>query len=899
MKRCLAMLITLALVVSAVTFSAYAAELPLSDIQGTKYEDAAGLLYNLGIIAGYDDGTFKPDRQVSRGEICAIIARTTGISNMSSPANGKFTDLDNSIYRDAVENLAASGVVDGFGDGTFRPNEPVNTEQAIKMVVCAIGYDVFLGNEAWPQNYYNVALSHNMLKNIASSVGKPMARGEIAILIANTLEVDALDETKMYNGTIAFKDEDVLKSMLDIEMVTGTFTANENANVTGGGLKGQGIVEITTSKEKITANSGVLDSYADIGKKGYFYIKNIGEDDATVVHFKESINGNKTLRISADSFDYAQISDYGEEIEIGYYEDTRSKTVRLETGSSVFYNGKEIPTQDITNELFDIDNGEITLISVDNSGYNTVFITSYQSFVVNSVRPSTYEVFLKSSSNKINNEAVRSIILDPRDETVSFTLTMDGDDVEIEELKAFDVLSVMTTMDKTVMEIRVSRETVTGKVTQVTNNSNENSVVINGEKYYVDSGMEETIKLSDEGIFYLDCFGNIAYFDVTANSDTVYGYMMQSWKDEGDSGYSLRVLSQYGKVEDLKLKSTLKYNGNSIKDSNVCGFLGSNGMLIQYTLNSAGEISKINTATDNGSDSYIGYDLNNFSKDNNSADGSMYYKNTAISGFNGQYLIGDDTVIFTIPVDASDYDNYRVATKDYFVNDLFYNVDIYDTDRAMVAGVIISKGIDEQMSTEQSLSWNEPILLIDEVTEKVNDDDEIVSLIRGLKNGETVEITVAEENTDGLPVLSDQVGNWQKVDPMTLEQGSIIQYKTNIDGEMDQFRILNMPDADMRITNLDANSANKIECQTILGIADVCRDGILKITLNEGAIYNTATGKVFATGNANIYRYDSRAETIEKAYIEDILSIEASGDSASKIFVRANKETVGDIVIYE
>lgn len=900
MKKCLAVLITLALLCSGLATPCFAGS-ALSDVEGTKYEKSAEFLYNIGIIAGYDDGTFKPERQVSRGELCAMVARMMGLADMSHSDSGRFSDIKDSIYKQYIENLAGLGIIDGMGNGLFVPDAPVQTEQAIKIVVCALGYNAFLNsNDKWPQNYINIASSRELMSNLSSRIGEPMPRGEIAILIENALNADALEKGSSINGSISFKDELVMKDFLDIDVVQGTFTANENADLLNGETSGTGMITITGTNKIVTANKGVLDNNADLGKKGKFYIKNMGEDDAVVVHFSESSNGNKTMTISSDDISEVIVSDYGENIQIEYYVNNRTKKEKLESGSKVFYNGKQVEQQDITEEIFNIDGGEITLMSYGDGKYNNVFITSYMSFAVNSVRLDENEIFVKPNSNKINNEQVRSLVLDPDDKYTTFKLTLDGKDITIEELKEFDILTVMTTMDKSVMEINVSRNSIEGSVTTLTENT-EDGCSIDGTHYAISKGLNETLKVGDQGTFYLDSFGKIAYFDVNMNKNRMYGYLIKSYVEDNGEDYGVRLLSQTGKHENLKLKSKLSYNGSSRNAEDVCNLIGNNGTLIKYTTNSNGEITKIDTAVDNGSSEYVGYDLNHFSKDSNTADGSMYFKNTAIPGFNGRYLIDEDTVIFTVPSDATDYDNYRVANRGYFINDIFYNVDIYDTDRTMTAGVIVSRGIDQTKSDEQSLSWNEPVLVIDEIIQEVNEDDEIVDMIHGLKNGEEVSISVAEENIDGLPVLSDKYGDWQEVDPLTLKRGAVIQYKTNLDGEMDRFRILNMPDAPMRITNLDANSGNKIECQTVLGLVDVCRNGILKITLNEGATYNLATGKVYAIGNANIYRFtkNGKKEKIENADVEDILSIEDFGDSASKVFVRANKETVGDIVIYE
>ncbi|MGN1115278.1 MAG: hypothetical protein ACI4TH_01780, partial [Candidatus Ornithomonoglobus sp.] len=799
----------------------------------------------------------------------------------------------------SIEILAGMGIVDGIGGGSFQPDAPVLTEQVIKIAICSIEYDAVLKEGEYPTNYISTASAYGLINNVTSEIGEPMVRGEIAILIENMLKADAVEKTYGYGAKVTFSNNTVMSELLGIDEFYGTVTSNEYASLLGEKTTGKGIVRITTSQESITAGAGVLDINADLGKKGRFYIKDAEKDEAKIVHFRETENGIKTLQIDAENFSDAEILDYGENIRLNYYVNNVKKNVKMSTGGKVFINGKQIEPQNVTADIFDIDSGSITLLSISDSGYDTAFISSYISLVVNSVHTKDCEVFFKPNLNKLNGKKVESLVLDADDPSAVFTLKLDGEDISVEELRELDVLTVMSSEDEELIDITVSRESTEGTVEKIGDDDNGKYCFINGKQYFISNGMSDTIKVNDNGTFYIDSFGKIVYADVKLNSGKLYGYMMKSYVEDGGEDYVMRVLTQEGEVQNIPMRSKLKFNDSQTSSSNVCSSLGSTGALIRYNVNGDGEMTSVYTAVDNGSSDYRGYDDDNFSKDNNTADGSLYFKNTAIPGFGGRYMIGENTVIFTVPADATDYDNYRVANSGYFVNDIYYNVDIYDTDRAMIAGAVVSKGIDETKSEEQSLSWNEPIMLIDKVDQEVDDDNDISWMVHGIKNGKDVTVKVAEEDSDGNAVVSEEYGDWQRMQPDALVRGSIIQYKTNIDGEMDDFRVLYIPGSSMRITNLDPNSNHKIECQTVVGLADVCRDGLLRITLNEGAAYNAATGKVFAIGTANIYRFDSKQKRVENATVEDIRSRENSGDSASRVFVRANKENVGDIVIYE
>ena len=93
---------------------------------------------NLGIISGYQDNTFRPNDIVTRQDM-ALIIKNDRFKGESAPVPS-FTDLqDISNYEsDAVGVLYSKGVINGMGDGTFKPKNPATRAQAAQMIYNAM-----------------------------------------------------------------------------------------------------------------------------------------------------------------------------------------------------------------------------------------------------------------------------------------------------------------------------------------------------------------------------------------------------------------------------------------------------------------------------------------------------------------------------------------------------------------------------------------------------------------------------------------------------------------------------------------------------------------------------------------------------------------------------------------
>lgn len=118
---------------------------PFTDVQGGAwYFEAVRYVYENGLMTGTSAATFSPDATTSRGQIVTILWRMAG-----SPQTDYLMDFDDvdpaAYYGEAVRWATSVGVVGGYGNGTFGPNDPISREQ---FAVMLYNYAVYSGMDA-------------------------------------------------------------------------------------------------------------------------------------------------------------------------------------------------------------------------------------------------------------------------------------------------------------------------------------------------------------------------------------------------------------------------------------------------------------------------------------------------------------------------------------------------------------------------------------------------------------------------------------------------------------------------------------------------------------------------------------------------------------------------------
>ena len=160
---------------------------------------AVEYLSEKGVIAGYSDGTFKPNLALSRAPLAKMLA--AGLQwSLIRPPEGRFSDVppDNGMYP-YVETAAARGVLQGFSDGKFRPGAWVSRAQMVRAIVRAAGWkptgrsglflDVPRGH--WAADDIQAAWEHGVIAPDDEGYfhpSAPVTRGDASIMIYNMLK---------------------------------------------------------------------------------------------------------------------------------------------------------------------------------------------------------------------------------------------------------------------------------------------------------------------------------------------------------------------------------------------------------------------------------------------------------------------------------------------------------------------------------------------------------------------------------------------------------------------------------------------------------------------------------------------------------------------------------------
>ncbi|NBD27861.1 S-layer homology domain-containing protein [Paenibacillus glycinis] len=109
-----------------------------SDVSSTSYAaDAIETLHAMGLINGYGDGKFKPNQIVSRAEIATILAKATKLGKPA--AEGKFTDVKGTWAADAINSLAEQQIIEGKGAQQFAPNASATREESVVLILRTLG----------------------------------------------------------------------------------------------------------------------------------------------------------------------------------------------------------------------------------------------------------------------------------------------------------------------------------------------------------------------------------------------------------------------------------------------------------------------------------------------------------------------------------------------------------------------------------------------------------------------------------------------------------------------------------------------------------------------------------------------------------------------------------------
>lgn len=585
-----------ALSLSASAVSAFAVNFP--DVaEDASYAQAVQELSALGVVSGFEDGTFRPDELVTRAQMSKFIVDALAETEQAeaSKAVTQFADVAEDHWAKGYINQGvADTFISGYGDGNFGPDDNVTYAQAQSMLVRAIGYQTYAeGSGGWPNGYKTWAASQGITKGISGlSDDTQLTRAQVAQLVDNTMGAPVC-VIKDYETTIdgrrvpnlEIKDDEgkdyqtLFTKKHDAYKVFGRVT---KTNKTDAGINADQ-VEFKVEKADNFDDEyykGSSDDYLDIN--AYFGDTNapnmlrtysealIQKDDSDEWHILSIVAAaaSKSVTLAAEDFDEGKSVNIDNKLYFYPAGTTKNSTkYELAEDYAVYVNGQSVDLNFA--ELVDyIDKNETASVTLQketkkgttstDSKYNLVQISSYKTVIVSDVIVKTDEItinFDEQGSDISGNKMVVHL----NDDTYTYDFTFDGAPIDPAEIQEDDVLSVAyddiddaKINDSSFYDVFVSRDTAEGKCTTV--NSDGDEWTIGGTKYKAAQGMSPSIETSSEYTLYLDHFGRIAKADEDSVNKKL-GILKNVYKKAGGDYYA-QVITKEGVEEEYKIDNS-------------------------------------------------------------------------------------------------------------------------------------------------------------------------------------------------------------------------------------------------------------------------------------------------------------------------------------------------------
>lgn len=498
MKKILLLIIILIIALASFT-NVYAQSFP--DISKDIVE-AAGLLSGYGIVQGYPDGTFKPEKQVTRAEMAKIVTVAAGLSEYSKNMTSVYDDMHGHWAESYVELANVLNIVKGISPTAYGPDNIIKFEEAYTMIIRLLGYSDESLVGYWPSNYYAKAAELGLFKNVNTN-SEFASRKDVTLMLYNALSCDLV---KIKDNKTIYSTGKTLLSSLG-KMVTKEITMSD--------LK-------TDSFDFANYLFNKWDVYYD-NKGNAVYVTNprYNEFSGTVT----SLLSNRVIFVT---------DDYG-----------NVRAFKL-PDIPIVINGEK-------GSLNNLNGSKIRVVYEDDSFSGAVIgITAYkETDVIVVERDDLYKTGSKLFAGK-------NLPVKQNGEVNYSKLHIYGDATKLEDIEANDVVYLYETKESariTALTLNVVRKQTDGMVTGIQTADNSTFYTVNNISYKTGDNFKYTEKVSvnDNVKLILDKNNNIIKINILnyGKYPTTFGIVL-SVSSTGDSS-AVRIFDEFGGIKNYTL----------------------------------------------------------------------------------------------------------------------------------------------------------------------------------------------------------------------------------------------------------------------------------------------------------------------------------------------------------
>ena len=880
LKKVISSVAALTMVASSV--AAFAVDFP--DVESTaSYAQAVQELSALDVISGYDDGTFGPDKLVTRAEITKMIVDALAERSLAeaSTESTKFADVSADHWAKGYINQGvADGFIAGMSDTEFDPDANVTYVQAQKMLVSAIGYETYAAAQGgWPTGYKTYAASLDITKGISGITDNTeLTRAQVAQMIDNAMDaplcVIASWKTE-WNGTrtpnLETRDgkegrayETLFTEKHDAYKVYGRVTKTSKTDDLDADKVAFKVEKADNfdDEEITTDNMQEPDMYiGNSGADNYLLtyaqalIQKNDDDEYTILSIAPAA-ANKTVTLASEDYDSTKSADAASALYF-YPAGTTKGSVKYaldKEGFEVYVNGVKDDNYssnigNLKTYLASTETASVTLQKKTKDGststssdYNIVMISTYATAIVESVTDKSNQttIYFDDQSTGVSTK----LVVDKEDDKKSYSFILDGAAIEPTELQEDDVLNIAydnsnnrSFSDSSFYDVYVTRNVVEGvKCTSIkkdSENPDNTEYTMGGTKYKAAEGMSIKAEISTEYTLNLDHFGRIARIDETASSKN-YGILKNIYKKAGGD-YMAQIITKTGAEEEYKIDSKNVASYQAILGSNI----GNDGVsyadedalkkayvahVIDYSVSSSSNKITIKNAEALTYDKVA--DNKEYKADNNKIGNIKLSDSTVILSIEDTFAKDTVSVVSSL-TDGTNYTAYAFGKSSA---DSTYRF------------VIITKGLTGFDSTTQLAIYNG--------SETVEEDGENVTAFNVIINGEEKQFIV------------DDDPDFNGVDEDKFEEGDPIVFVTNAEGKIQKlYSLFTQGSLNKKSGNFSSFLTdvldNKVAVSNLTTIAGDLTDNNDTVDLYFGPVVNKSGSNITIGAVEEISGYDA------------------------------------------
>lgn len=832
---CMAMLMGMAVSVGAAEINAELTE---------PQKEALDMLSALDIVRDLDENTLNPEMPVTRGEFAVYASRLIKAAENNDKVY--FYDVPKNHYScSAVAALVDRGVLTGWGDNKFSPDEEMNLNDACVVIVKLLGYQSLA--EAYgdyPYGYQSVTGNLELLKNCT---GSSLTIRNLLPLLKNAMLAPMMEANGVKNGAVQYHsgDNTILSVYFDSYYDKGTVT-----NIRNMGMNGQ---------EHLKRNVMNIDdasyNYADMGMEDYFgrevnfIYSEDSDDERTVIWARPTKNSDYADVFVHDgncTFDRNTMK-----IKV-YSDDNKYKEYTVPQNAVLIKNGENY-TGDIA-ELFNDDCYTLRVISSKNDNkYNIIIVMQYEDFSVEGV---------DKENRKLIGDNQKTYILDEGKADYIDFYDSGMTSIDFDDIAEKDIISIAKSESGNTVRVLVSKKQAEGTVTSVTKREGCFAAVIDNTEYLCRRNeLYDKLKSGNRVKVHLNVFSYI--YDVEENSsDEIMAFIIKIMKaDEPEDNVIFKALNENGEIKNYASakKITIDEKKYSKADEIIKNFKGVR-QLVKCRLNSNGEVTRMEILTPE----------NTVVRSDN-----LPYK-TATMKLGPKILLNSSTTVFAIPshidIDTASDDEFFIKKVSDLQNDAYYSASSYvlDKEKTSAADALVVEGY----SWGTQNNWAASIL-IEDITIGINEDDEAVNYIEGYQGKTAVKLMC----TADFDAAAKGYGS-----------GDVVRATTNRRGEVTNLSLYYRP-SDELILKSDGSFNAGIR-HVISRVTDRT-GGIVKIRYNDTTLQDSYD-EIFNLTNIPVLVYDTESKNgeIRVGTYSDIIT-------ASVVVINTNFENIRMAVVYK